>query len=116
MCKKDIPYTAVKCKYCGAVFDNRVSTSWGPSLGGHVHRDHRGTLVLGLGVTSVLCCFLGGALLGPFAFVMGVSDLYAMSQGRMDTEGQIKTAIGMILGAFSSLISFLGILMVLASH
>jgi hypothetical protein len=116
MCKKDIPHTAVKCKYCGAVFDNRVSTSWGPSLGGHVHRDHRGTLVLFLGLTSLLCEFLGGVLLGPIAVVMGALDLYAMSQGRMDSEGQVKTAIGLIFGAFTSLLLFLGVLIALASH
>jgi hypothetical protein len=94
MCRKDIPHTAVKCKYCGAVFDNRVSTSWGPSLGGHVHRDHRGGTVLTMGLLGLFCC----ALLAPIAVVMGVLDLQAMAQGRMDSEGQGRTIAGLIFG------------------
>jgi hypothetical protein len=94
MCKRDIPHTAVKCKHCGAVFDNRVSTSWGPSLGGHVHRDHRGGTILAMGLLGLLCC----AFLAPLAVVLGALDLQAMSQGRMDSEGQGLTLAGLILG------------------
>ncbi len=62
---------------------------------------HRGGLILALGLLSfVLClfCLIAGLASGIAAWVMGVSDLKQMRNGRMDPSGEGLTRAGMILG------------------
>ena len=66
---------------------------------------HRGTLILILGVLSLMAC----QLIGPFAWAMGGADLKKMRAGVMDPAGENETRIGYILGIVGTvllLISF----------
>jgi predicted Zn finger-like uncharacterized protein len=58
-------------------------------------RPHRGPLILGLGILSIVCLF---QFLGPIAWVMGHHDLAEMRSGRMDREGEGLTNAGRICG------------------
>jgi hypothetical protein len=70
---------------------------------------HRGTLVLVLGILSLVAC----GLLGLPAWIMGSADLKAMRAGRMDRSGETHTQIGMILGIIAcALMALVGLLIV----
>src|SRR4029077_17645937 len=66
--------------------------------------EHRGAMVLTLGILSVVIC----GFLGPVAWVMGNNDLAAMRAGRMDSSGEGLTQAGRILGIISSIMLILG--------
>jgi hypothetical protein len=53
---------------------------------------HRGVLILVLGVTSLFF-----AITGPFAWLLGRSDIAAMDAGQMDPEGRSITQVGTII-------------------
>jgi hypothetical protein len=55
---------------------------------------HRGAAILTLGILSIVIC----GPLGPFAWVMGNTDLAEIRAGRMDPEGEGLTQAGRILG------------------
>lgn len=57
-------------------------------------KPHRGTLVLVLGVLSLIVC----APIGIAAWILGAGDLREMGAGQMDPEGRQLTNIGRILG------------------
>lgn len=67
---------------------------------------HRGTLILVLGILSIVLC----QILGPFAWVMGNNDLKKIAAGTMDPEGQQTTNAGKICGIIGTI---LGILLIL---
>jgi hypothetical protein len=58
--------------------------------------EHRGALVLTLGILSLVMCPL--QILGPIAWTMGNNDLAAMRSGRMDPSGEGITQAGRICG------------------
>jgi hypothetical protein len=66
---------------------------------------HRATLVLLLGILSLIVC----APLGIAAWIMGSNDLAAMRSGRMDRSGESVTAVGQILGIIGTVFFALGI-------
>ena len=68
---------------------------------------HRGGLILGLGIAGFVCCVIPGFV----AFFMGISDLQAMKEGRMDGEGHGLTLGGTIMGGVSVGLTALGILL-----
>ena len=55
---------------------------------------HRGAAILTLGILSIVIC----SPLGPFAWVMGNTDMAEIRVGRMDPEGEGLTQAGRILG------------------
>jgi predicted Zn finger-like uncharacterized protein len=65
--------------------------------------EHRGAMVLTLGILSLVVC----GFLGPVAWVMGNNDLAAMRAGRMDRSGEGLTQAGRILGIISSILLIL---------
>ncbi|MDB4662033.1 DUF4190 domain-containing protein [Verrucomicrobiales bacterium] len=67
---------------------------------------HRGTLVLVLGILSIVVC----QILGPFAWIMGNKDLAAMASGQMDKEGEGQTKAGKICGIIGTILLILGII------
>ena len=70
---------------------------------------HRGTLILVLGILSLVIC----QPLGFIAWFMGNSDLKAMNEGRMDPAGRDTTVGGKICGIIGSILFILGILVVI---
>lgn len=61
---------------------------------------HRGTVILVLGILSIVIC----GLLGPVAWVMGNNDMKEIRAGRMDPAGEGTTNAGRILGIISTVI------------
>lgn len=68
-------------------------------------KPHRATLVLVLGILSLLIC----QPLGIVAWIMGNTDLKQMAAGTMDPSGKDTTNIGRILGIIASALLILGI-------
>jgi hypothetical protein len=67
---------------------------------------HRGTLLLVLGIVSIVAC----PIIGPFAWVMANGDLKRMEAGDMDPEGKSNTTVGKILGIVGTVLLVLQIL------
>jgi hypothetical protein len=68
--------------------------------------EHRGAMVLTLGILSLVMCPL--QVLGPVAWVMGNNDLAAMRAGRMDPQGEGITQAGRICGIIGTIFLILG--------
>ena len=66
---------------------------------------HRGTLILILGILGLVLC----QLLGPFAWVMGKNDLEKMAAGQMDPEGEGMTKAGKICGMIATILIVVGL-------
>jgi len=63
------------------------------------HAD-RSTMVLVLGILSIVLC----QLCGPFAWIMGKNDLAKMNAGTMDPANQGLTKGGMICGIIGTVL------------
>ena len=68
-------------------------------------QDHRGILILALGILSLLIC----PPLGIAPWLIGNGDLRAMDAGTMDPEGRGLTQVGKILGIVSIAIFAIGL-------
>lgn len=67
-------------------------------------KSHRGTLILVLGILSLVCC----GPLGIAAWLMGNTDLKEMAAGTMDPTGQGMTNAGKICGIIGTVLTILG--------
>jgi hypothetical protein len=74
------------------------STTHGTAPGGL--EPHRGTLILVLGILSLVLC----AFTAIPAWIMGKGDLAKIKDGIMDPEGQGMTKAGMICGMICCII------------
>ena len=83
----------------------------GSRRGGRPLQPHRGTLILILGVGSLVGPLIGlpTAILGPFAWWLGNVDLKEMDEGRMDPEGRQHTQIGKICGIVATVLMIVGL-------
>jgi hypothetical protein len=70
-------------------------------------KPHRGTLILILGILSLLCC---GIFTGIPAWLMGANDLREMDAGTMDPTGRGTTNAGKILGIIGTILGVLGLI------
>ena len=68
-------------------------------------KPHRGTLILVLGILSLLIC----QPVGIAAWLMGSADLKQIAAGTMDPEGKSLTQIGQILGIIAVVLMVIGI-------
>lgn len=68
-------------------------------------KPHRGTLVLVLGILSLVIC----GILGIPAWIMGKNDLREMEAGQMDPAGRSLTNAGRICGMIGCILLALGI-------
>ena len=73
-------------------------------------KPHRGTLILVLGILSLVVC----AFLGIPAWIMGNNDLAAMNAGQMDPAGRSTTNAGRICGMIGTILLILSVLLVIA--
>jgi hypothetical protein len=71
---------------------------------------HRGTLILILGVLSLVFCGIFTAI--P-AWIMGSNDLKAMAAGTMDPSGRSLTTAGKICGMISTILTILAVVVVI---
>ncbi|MGO8928547.1 MAG: DUF4190 domain-containing protein [Limisphaerales bacterium] len=72
-------------------------------------KPHRGTLILVLGILSLVIC----APLGIFAWIMGGDDLKQMDAGAMDPNGRPLTSAGRICGIIGTALLALVVLSVI---
>ena len=68
---------------------------------------HRGTLILVLGILSLVMC---GFFTGIPAWIMGRNDLRKIKAGLMEPEGEGSTKGGMICGIICCVISLISII------
>ena len=69
-------------------------------------KQHRGTLVLVLGILGLVCCFICGII----AWVLANKDIKEMDEGIMDPEGRGITQAGKICGIVSIALQAVGLL------
>jgi hypothetical protein len=69
-------------------------------------KPHRGTLVLVLGILSLVGCTI---FTGIPAWIMGKNDLNEMDAGQMDPTGRSLTNAGKICGIISVVLAALGL-------
>ena len=67
---------------------------------------HRGTLILVLGILSLVGCTF---FTGIPAWIMGKGDLAKMKGDQMDSDGKVFTKAGMICGMISCILSIITI-------
>jgi hypothetical protein len=72
-------------------------------------RPHNGTLILVLGILSLVICHP----VGIAAWVMGSSDLKEMDAGRMDPTGRGLTQAGKVCGIIGTMIMAAALLLLL---
>ncbi len=70
-------------------------------------KPHRGTLILVLGILSIVLtpCL---SILGIPAWIMGKNDLAAMDAGQMDPTGRSTTNAGRICGMIGTILLIVG--------
>ena len=73
-------------------------------------KPHRGTLILVLGILSIVMCGIFTAI--P-AWIMGNTDLAEMNAGTMDSSGRGLTNAGRIMGMIICIIGILAIIAVI---
>lgn len=69
-------------------------------------KPHRGTLILVLGILSLVVC----QPIGIAAWLMGNGDLKLMDAGQMDATGRSLTNAGRICGIIATILLILGVL------
>jgi hypothetical protein len=123
-CHEQIDVMATRCRFCGQSVDSGSLSGadfvspFGP---GGYRRDwqpHRGTLVLVLGILSLVFSLAGivcygyfvGFPLGLTAWILGHSDLGKMARNEMDPAGRNNTQAGMICGIIGTVLSALVLL------
>ncbi len=68
---------------------------------------HRGTLILILGILSLILCFPLGAVCGAIAWIFANSDLRAMRAGTMDPNGRGSTEGGRFIAIIGIIVTLL---------
>ncbi len=69
-------------------------------------KPHRGTLILVLGILSLVVC----SPLGIAAWIMGAGDLKEMDAGTMDPGGRGSTQAGKICGIIGTILLIVGVI------
>jgi len=70
-----------------------------------MYKPHRGTMVLVLGILSMVLCVICGII----AWVMGNADLKEMDAGTMDPAGRGLTQAGKICGMVGCILNLVAI-------
>jgi hypothetical protein len=129
-CGEKIPRDAKRCTYCKEELDDEDKSDRPWDRGYRPYRDvrrdsepHRGTLILTLGITSIVLgslsfCSYGltgvvGLIIGVCVWVMGHKDLRKMRSNEMDPQGQGSTQAGWVCGIIGTVFGALGLLFLL---
>lgn len=78
-----------------------------PSVPQTYQTPHRATVILVLGILSIVICFICGIV----AWVMGNADLKAMNAGTMDPSGRGMTQAGRIIGIVGTILGAIGFIL-----
>jgi hypothetical protein len=110
-CGEPVAANVRQCRACGEYLGETDDQPW-PRL---ECEPHRGGLVLGLGITSIvliLTCVLSivGLPVGVAAWVIGHGDLQKMRAGMMDPEGWNTTHAGRTCGIIGTVLNGLVLL------
>jgi hypothetical protein len=103
-CDERISADARQCRYCGENLDELDDRAMRNRFG--LRRDcepHRGTLILVLGIVSLVMGGLG-LFLGLPAWIMGHKDLKKMDSGQMDPSGRSVTQAGYVCGIIGTIL------------
>jgi uncharacterized membrane protein YtjA (UPF0391 family) len=73
-------------------------------------KPHRGTLILILGILSLVFC---GIFTGLPAWIMGNGDVKQMAAGTMDPSGRSLTVAGKVCGMIATILFMIGIVIFL---
>jgi hypothetical protein len=73
-------------------------------------KPHRGTLILILGILSLVFC---GIFTGLPAWIMGNGDVKQMAAGTMDPSGRSLTVAGKVCGMIATILFIIGIVIFL---
>lgn len=131
-CGEKIARDATRCTYCKEDLEDDVKSDRPWDRGYRPYRDvrrdsepHRGTLILVLGIVSIVSsslsvCSYGllgiiGLVMGICVWVMGQKDLKKMRSNQMDPQGQGSTQAGWICGIIGTVFGALGFLFFVAA-
>lgn len=115
-CGEKIARKATRCTFCDEDMDREGDDRpWERKGRFGVRRDwepHRGTLILVLGIISLVTvaiglCWVAGLPLGIAAWVMGHRDMKKMKANLMDPEGKGLTQGGFICGIIGTILNAL---------
>jgi len=109
-CDERISADSRRCRHCGEDLDEADEFNIRRRQG--VRRDcepHRGTLILVLGIVSIVIHALGLPI-GLPAWIMGRRDLAKMDRGEMDPSGRSTTQAGYICGIIGTILGSLTVL------
>jgi len=124
-CHERVDTNATRCRFCGQALDTGSGSDLGrpfsPFGPGGFRRDwepHRGTLVLVLGILSLVFSLAGIMCYGYFAafplgltaWILGHYDMGKMRRNEMDPSGRNNTQAGMICGIIGTVISAIEVL------
>jgi len=126
-CGEKIAKDATRCTFCGEELDDEDKGDRPWDQGYRPYRDvrrdsepHRGTLILTLGIISIVLsslsvCSYGllgviGLIMGICAWVMGQRDLRRMRTNAMDPQGQGSTQAGWICAIIGTVFGGFGFL------
>ena len=84
-----------------------IDPRMGDGMSGAILQQHRGFMILVLGIMSIICC----NLLGIAAWLMANEDLARMDRGQMDSSGRGLTQAGKICGIIALGFFALGIVL-----
>jgi hypothetical protein len=73
-------------------------------------KPHRGTLILVLGILSLILC---GIFAGIPAWIMGNNDLREMDAGTMDPSGRSLTNAGRVCGMITTILTIIALVIVI---
>jgi predicted Zn finger-like uncharacterized protein len=118
-CGEKIAKDATRCSFCGEELEDEDKGDRPWDQGYRPYRDvrrdsepHRGTLILTLGIVSIVTAWLlgpVGLIVGIITWIMGQRDLKKMKANVMDPQGLGSTQAGWICGiigtAFGGLMS-----------
>jgi predicted Zn finger-like uncharacterized protein len=115
-CGQSIPIEATRCRHCGEPVAPKPSAQStipdrrDPPLIRRDSEPHRGTLILVLGILSIVLgttwfLSLVSFPMGIAAWMMGQGDLRKMRMGNMDPQGEGMTQAGWICGIIGTVIS-----------
>jgi len=129
-CGEKNPVEATRCSYCREHLDDEDQSDRPWDRGYRPYRDvrrdsepHRGTLILVLGIVSIVlsslsACSYGvlgifGLIMGICVWVMGQKDLKKMKSNVMDPQGMGSTQAGWICGIIGTAFGAIGFLILL---